>query len=127
MSDFTFIQKGDFSSVTSYFEKLKESLYLGILNKYGRQGVAALQAATPVDTGKTAASWYYTIEQGKGSATLSFCNSNINQGVPIAVILQYGHGTGWGGFVPGQDYINPALAPVFDEITHDIWKEATEV
>ena len=86
--------KGDFSKVTGYLEKLKEGLYLGILNKYGREGVNALRAATPVDSGKTAAGWYYKVQNGHGKAEIQFCNSNINEGVPIAVIIQYGHGTG---------------------------------
>lgn len=127
MSDISFTQKGDFSTLTSYLEKLKENLYLGLLNKYGRIGVQALRNATPKNTGKTAESWYYEIEQSKGRAVLSFCNSNINKGVNIAIILQYGHGTGWGGYVRGQDYINPAIRPLIEEIAEELWKEVTTV
>lgn len=119
--------KGDFSKVTGYLEKLKEGLYLGILNKYGREGVNALRAATPVDSGKTAAGWYYKIQNGHGKAEIQFCNSNINEGVPIAIIIQYGHGTGTGGWVQGVDYINPALKPVFEEIKNKVWEEVTKV
>lgn len=121
-----FRQKGDFSKLTRYFERVKEAVKLGDLDKYGRAGVAALASATPVDTGETAASWSYVIEHEKGSAKISFCNSNIQNGVPIAIILQYGHGTGTGGWVEGRDYINPAIRPVFDSIVNDAWKEVTK-
>lgn len=123
----TFRQKGDFSKVTRYFERLKEVAKLGVLDKYGQEGVAALASATPVRTGKTAGSWNYEIEHGNGVATISFSNSNINKGVPIAIILQYGHGTGTGGYVQGRDYINPAIQPVFDRIVEDAWKEVTSL
>ena len=122
----TFRQKGDFSKLTRYFERIKESVKLGDLNKYGREGVAALSSATPVDTGKTASSWYYTIEQKEGSVSITFHNSNIQNGVPIAIILQYGHGTGTGGWVEGRDYINPAIQPIFDKIAEDAWKEVAK-
>ena len=122
----TFRQKGDFSKLTRYFERIKETVKLGDLNKYGREGVAALSSATPVDTGKTASSWYYTIEQKEGSVSITFHNSNIQNGVPIAIILQYGHGTGTGGWVEGRDYINPAIQPIFDKIAEDAWKEVAK-
>ena len=102
----TFRQKGDFSRLTRYLERVKGAVRLGSLDKYGRAGVAALASATPVDSGETAGSWYYRIENRKGSAIISFHNSNIQNGVPIAIILQYGHGTGTGGWVEGIDYIN---------------------
>lgn len=123
----TFRQKGNFSKTTQYFERLKETMKLGILDKYGREGVAALSSATPVESGVTAASWYYEIEHTKDSATISFSNSHVNQGVPIAIILQYGHGTGTGGWVQGRDYINPAIQPLFDKITEEAWKEVTRL
>lgn len=116
-------QKGDFSKLTSYLEKVKGTFNLSILDKYGRAGVAALSSATPVDTGLTASSWYYKIENNNGTAKLSFHNSNIQNGVPIAVILQYGHATGNGGWVEGRDYINPAIQPIFDQIARDVWRE----
>lgn len=122
----SFRQKGDFSKVTKFLEKAKESVHLGILDKYGREGVAALSSATPVDTGLTAKSWYYTIENKNGVATLSFNNSNIQNGVPIAIILQYGHGTRNGGWVQGRDYINPAIQPLFDKIADAAWREVTK-
>ena len=123
----SFRQKGDFSKLTKYFERVKEAAKIGVLDKYGREGVAALASATPVESGKTASSWYYEIKRQNGSVSLEFNNSNINQGVPIAVILQYGHGTGTGGWVQGRDYINPAIRPIFDKIAEDAWKEVTKI
>ena len=119
----TFRQKGNFAKLTRFLEKAKEAVHLGDLDKYGRAGVAALASATPVDSGKTASSWYYRITNSNGSVTISFHNSNIQNGVPIAIILQYGHGTGTGGGVEGRDYINPAIQPIFDQIANDAWKE----
>lgn len=119
----TFRQKGNFAKLTRFLEKAKEAVHLGDLDKYGRAGVAALASATPVGSGKTASSWYYRITNSNGSVTISFHNSNIQNGVPIAIILQYGHGTGTGGWVEGRDYINPAIQPIFDQIANDAWKE----
>lgn len=118
-------QKGDFKKLTSFLERAKESIDIGILDKYGKKGVAALSSATPVDTGLTASSWFYKIENKNGIAKIEFHNSNIQNGVPIAVILQYGHGTRNGGYVVGRDYINPAIQPVFDELAKNAWKEVT--
>lgn len=123
----SFRQKGDFSSLTSFLEKAKEGIKLGDLDRFGREGVAALASATPVESGLTANSWEYKIEHKKGSATISFHNTNIQNGVPIAIILQYGHGTGTGGWVEGRDYINPAIQPVFDKIAENAWKEVTKL
>lgn len=123
----SFRQKGDFSKLNRYFERVREAARVGVLDKYGREGVAALASATPVETGKTANSWYYEIKRQNGSVSLEFYNSNIIQGVPIAVILQYGHGTGTGGYVQGRDYINPAIQPLFDKIANDAWKEVTKI
>ena len=123
----SFRQKGDFSKLTNYLERMKEVVKIGDLDKYGREGVAALESATPVESGLTARSWYYEIENKNGSATISFHNSNIQNGVPIAVILQYGHGTRNGGWVQGRDYINPAIRPIFDQIANEAWKEVTKL
>ena len=122
----SFRQKGDFSKLTSFLERAKESVKIGDLDKYGREGVAALSSATPIDSGKTANSWNYEITNKNGSVTISFNNSNIQNGVPIAIILQYGHGTGTGGWVEGRDYINPAIQPIFDKIAEDAWKEVAK-
>lgn len=123
----SFRHKGDFSKADRYLEKLRESVKLGVLDKYGRAGVAALSSATPVDTGLTANSWFYEIEHSSRSDKIVFNNSNIQNGVPIAIILQYGHGTGTGGWVQGRDYINPAIQPIFDQMTKEVWKEVTSV
>ena len=122
-----FRQKGDFSKLTHYLEKVKEVVKLGDLDRYGREGVAALASATPVDTGLTASSWRYEIQHGNDSVSIAFYNDNIQNGVPIAIILQYGHGTRNGGYVQGRDYINPAIKPIFDKITEDAWKEVTRL
>ena len=121
-----FRQKGDFSKLSRYLERVKEAARIGVLDKYGREGVAALASATPVESGKTAGSWYYEIKRQNGSVSIIFKNSNINKGVPIAIILQYGHGTGTGGWVEGRDYINPAIQPIFDKIAEAAWKEVTK-
>lgn len=123
----SFRQKGDFSKLDRFLERAKEAARLSILDKYGREGVNALSSATPVDSGETANSWFYEIKRDNGSATITFCNSHINKGVPIAIILQYGHGTGTGGWVEGRDYINPAIQPVFDKIVDSAWKEVTKI
>lgn len=123
----TFRHKGNFDKLTIYLEKAKKTARLGDLDKYGRKGVAALASATPVDTGLTASSWYYEIKRQNGVVSLNFCNSNISNGVPIAIILQYGHGTRNGGWVEGRDYINPAIQPVFDQIAKDAWREVAEL
>ena len=123
----TFRQKGDFSKLTRYLERVKEAAKIGDLDKYGREGVAALASATTVDTGKTASSWNYKIEHKNESVTITFNNTNINKGVPIAIILQYGHGTRNGGWVEGRDYINPAIQPIFDKIAENAWREVTRL
>lgn len=123
----TFRHKGDFSKVTAYLERAKKGANIQSLEKYAKEGVAALSSATPVETGRTASSWYYEIENQNGVIRISFCNSNINNGVPIAIILQYGHGTRNGGWVEGRDYINPAIQPIFDKITNEAWKEVTKL
>ena len=107
-------------------ERAKEVVHLGNLDKYGREGVAALAAATPIDTGKTASSWVYEIVREAGSASIIFSNTNVVNGEKIAVLLQYGHGTRNGGYVVGRDYINPAIQPIFDKIAEDAWKEVTK-
>ena len=119
-------QKGDFSKLTGFLERMKNVIKIGDLDKYGREGVAALSAATPKESGLTANSWYYEIERSKDSVSISFHNSNINKGVPIAIILQYGHGTRNGGYVAGIDYINPAIQPLFNKIAEDAWEEVTK-
>ena len=122
----SFRHKGDFSKTLGFLERAKEAVKLGDLDKYGREGVAALSSATPVDSGLTAKSWYYEIVRKGDSVSINFNNSNIQNGVPIAVILQYGHGTGTGGWVEGRDYINPSIQPIFDSIVERAWREVTK-
>lgn len=120
-----FTHKGDFSKVTRFLKRINRVAHGIDLDKYGRAGVNALSSSTPVDTGVTASSWYYEIESTNESSSITFYNSNIQNGVPIAIILQYGHGTRNGGWVQGRDYINPSIQPIFDKITNDAWREVT--
>lgn len=116
-------QKGDFSKTEKFLNTINKKLYYCNLQKYAEQGVAALASATPIDSGTTANSWDYEIRQTKNSVSIYWTNSNVNKGVPIAVIIQYGHGTRNGGYVQGRDYINPAMRPIFDKIAENVWKE----
>jgi hypothetical protein len=118
-----FRQKGDFRRTSDFLKRANRLNLDAILNQYGQEGVEALRAATPKDTGTTANSWSYTVYKGTGSITITWSNSNIVDGVPIAVILQYGHGTRNGGYVQGTDYINPAMKPIFDKIAQRAWEE----
>lgn len=119
--------KGDFSKLTRYLMNAKTAAKVSDLDKFGKEGVAALASATPTESGLTANSWYYEIERANGKASITFYNSNIQNGVPIAIILQYGHGTRNGGWVQGRDYINPAIQPLFDKITENAWREVTRL
>lgn len=123
--EITFKQSGDFKNLTNFMQRCKHVVGKSLLDKYGERGVAALSAATPIDSGETASSWYYEVDVKKGSAEIKFLNRNIQNGVPIAIILQYGHGTRTSGWVEGIDYINPAIQPIFNEIVEDAWKEVT--
>ena len=118
-------QRGDFSKLTTYLKDLRKPVNIRIIEKYAREGVAALAAATPVATGKTANSWYYEVINNNGKLKLTFNNSNVQNGVPIAIVRQYGHGTRNGGWVEGRDYINPSVQPIFDKITNELWREVT--
>ena len=127
----TFKSKGDFSKLTRWLERVKETAHMGDLDKYGRAGVAALASATPKDSGLTAASWDYEITHEDGMATISFINTNMvgvggRYQTPLAIILQYGHASKNGSWVEGVDYINPAIRPIFDAIAEDAWKEVTK-
>ena len=123
----TIKQKGNFSKLDMFFEKILTAVKLGKFDKYGRMGVDALSSATPIDTGLTAESWYYETKITKSGFSLSFRNSNVVDGVSIAIILQYGHATRNGGYVKGRDYINPAIQPIFDQIANDMWGEVTKL
>ena len=119
-------QKGDFKNLTSFLQRMKKPIHSSILDKYGKEGVVALSSATPVNTGLTASLWHYKVNLEKNTSSISFYNDNIQNGVPIAIILQYGHGTRNGGYVKGRDYINPAIQPIFDKIANEAWKEVTK-
>ena len=120
-------QKGEYAKLTRYLVNVGKAVKNKDLTKYGQAGVEALASATPVDTGLTANSWYYEIERSNGRASITFYNSNVQNGIPIAIVLQYGHGTGTGGWVEGRDYINPAIRSVFAKLAADAWKEVTSV
>lgn len=127
MNSIKFTHKGDFSKTEKFLNALRGKRYLNRLDELAQLGVQALSSATPVDTGTTAASWYYEIKHDKDTTTIEWLNSNVQDNVNIAVILQYGHGTGTGGYVQGRDYINPAMRPIFDEIADKAWKEVTSL
>lgn len=116
---------GGFTKTERFLNRMKRREYLNVLDEFGRDGVQALRNATPVDSGATAEVWDYEIKRARDYTEIVWTNSNINDGVPIAVILQYGHGTGTGGYVQGRDYINPAIRPIFDKIAEKAWKVVT--
>lgn len=121
------IHKGNFEKSLLFFDRLLNLRIHHILEKYGREGVAALSSQTPKDTGLTAASWDFEIEKKSGTYSIFWKNTNVNDGVNIAVILQYGHGTGTGGYVVGRDYINPAMRSIFDKIANAAWREVSKL
>ncbi len=123
----SFRYKGDFKKTEGWLGKLKELRFMKQLNQFGQLGVEALSSATPVDSGLTASSWTYEIQNGADEIIIEWHNTNINRGVNIAVILQTGHGTRNGGYVQGRDYINPAIQPIFDKLAKDAWEEVTKV
>jgi len=117
--------KGSFGKTDAYLNRMKNSDIFAALDKYGAIGVAALSAATPVESGLTAASWTYETVKRRGYYSIIWRNTHSQSGKPIAILLQYGHGTGTGGYVQGRDYINPAIKPIFEQIANDVWKEVT--
>lgn len=123
----TFKQTGNFSKTKRFLDKNKTLQYRYILERYAQAGVLALQSATPIESGETAASWDYIITQKGTTLKITWTNSHVVDGVPIAILIQYGHATRNGGYVQGKDYINPALKPIFDRIAEDAWKEVVDV
>lgn len=117
--------KGDFPKTNKFLQAMSNGAIFATLDSAGREGVSALASATPTDTGLTAASWDYKIERSSGKTSITWTNSNTAAGKPVAILLQYGHGTGTGGYVQGKDYINPALKPVFERIANNVWKAVT--
>ena len=120
---FIFRHKGDFHNIERFLDAMTKGDIYKNLEKYAQRGVEALSAATPVDTGLTASSWDYEIERSRDHVRITWTNSNFNKGEQIAVLIQYGHGTGTGGYVQGVDYINPAMRSTFDQIAEDVWRE----
>lgn len=120
-------QRGSFNKTEKFLRKSFGRDYISVLQKFGQQGVSALSAATPIDSGMTAVSWSYEIKQESSRISIIWKNSNVNKGVNIAVILQYGHATRNGGYVEGTDYINPALKPIFKKMADAAWKEVTRI
>lgn len=127
MTYITITEKGSFKNTERYLSRLSKGDLSRVLNKYGTLGVNALSNATPVDSGLTAQSWYFTTESRKGYYSIRWHNRNQPNGIPIAVLLQYGHGTRNGGYVEGRDYIMPAIRPIFDQIAAEAWREVTRV
>ena len=121
------VVKGNSRKFKRFLSKCQSVDFDSLLTQYAEEGVEALKSATPAITGKTANSWSYSIEKSRKRIGIYWTNSNMNDGVPIAVILEYGHGTGWGGYVQGRHYISPAIQPVFDKITENAWKEVTSI
>lgn len=121
----TFEQSGDFRKTESFLAKMSKNDIFSTLDKYGRMGVSALSNATPATSGLAASSWNYFVKKSKSQYSITWTNSNIENGFPVVVMLQYGHGTGTGGYVKGYDFINPAIRPIFDKISNEVWKAVT--
>lgn len=122
----SFEHKGSFSKTTSFFKRMSQREQYNLLAEYGKYGVEALAAATPKDTGKTSESWDYKVSINSRSASITWTNSNVtSEGTPIAILIQYGHGTRSGAYIQGIDYINPVMQPIFEEISRRVWKEVT--
>lgn len=122
---FSIRHRGSFKNIESFLTKMQRREMFAGLNSLGQEGVNALAEATPVDSGVTAADWYYTVETDSQGARISWRNDNLVAGTPLVILLQYGHGTGTGGYVQGRDFINPAIKPIFDRIADEIWKVVT--
>lgn len=122
---FSFSSSGSFDRTEAFLKAMQKLNIPHILESCGQMGVAALAAATPEDSGLAANSWGYVVEGGRGSATITWTNTDVENGFPVAIMLQYGHGTGSGGYVQGRDYINPAIRPIFDQIADRVWKAVT--
>jgi hypothetical protein len=121
----SFQQSGDFKHIEAFLREMTTKDLFATLSRYGQMGVAALASATPADSGVAAGSWGFVVEKSKGSASIIWTNSDVENGFPVVVMLQHGHGTGTGGYVQGRDFINPAIQPIFDKISDDVWKAVT--
>lgn len=121
----SFTAKGDFNNTERFLRRMKDGSLYSRLEPFAKEGVVSLSVVTPKDSGATAGAWSYKIEITKASATITWLNNNAPSGFPVAISLQYGHGTGTGGWVQGRDYINPVMQPIFDRIADAVWKEVT--
>ena len=121
-----FVHKGSFKNTEAFLNRNKKMDVYKILTSYAEQGVEALRENTPKDSGETADSWSYEIVESSRGYRIYWRNSHVNKGIPIAILIQYGHGTGTGGYVQGRDFINPAIQPIFDKIADEAWKEVTK-
>lgn len=122
---FSMSSSGSFKNTEAFLNRMLNNDIFAGLSSYGQKGVEALSSATPTESGETAGSWGYEIVKNRGEYSIVWTNSHVVDGVPIAIILQYGHGTGTGGYVEGRDYINPAIQPIMDQIALDVWKVVT--
>ena len=125
-SAITFKHKGNFEKTTKFLQRAKKREFYKNLEQYGERGVEALRTATPIDTGETSRSWHYRIENTRDSVAIVWYNTNVNQGVNIALMIQYGHGTPFGKYIRGKNYIKPAIRPIFQDIEDGVWKEVTK-
>lgn len=121
----SFHHRGSLRKTETFLKKVSRDDIYSSLERYAKEGVDALSASTPSDTGKTASSWDYEIKKDKTGITIYWTNSNLVDGIPVAILIQYGHGTGTGGYVQGIDFINPALRPIFEKIAENVWREVT--
>lgn len=120
-----FTQEGDFKHIEAFLKNNSKSDLRSILDRYGQEGVRALSAATPKDTGKTAASWYYDISVTKKGVSITWRNSNIPKTIPIVLLIEYGHANQNGTYIEGHPFIGEAIKPIFDKLSRDVWKEVT--
>lgn len=123
----SFEVRGSFNRLETYLKSLSKLNITAILEAHGQEGVAALIGATPVDSGLAASSWGYEVSTANGRYTIAWTNADIENGFPVAIMLQFGYGTGTGGYVQGVDYINPAIQPIFDRIENEVWKAVTSL
>lgn len=121
-----FKHKGNFKNTDKFFSDIYSIDYKNMLSIYGREGAQALESATPVSTGETARAWKYDIIKNKNGYQIVWSNTNMVDGIPVVILIQYGHGTKNGGYVEGIDFVNPALAPIFKKMADRIWKEVTK-
>lgn len=121
----TIVDSGSFKKLQSFLNSASKADIMSVLRSYGQEGVNALAAMTPSESGLTAHSWGYEVDQRAGAYYISWTNTDIENGFPVAIMLQYGYGTGTGGYIQGRDYINPAIRPVFDKIADKAWKAVT--